>query len=363
VPKGFYRAAGFRVCGERCVRVDILERLADLIRPAIAYRPGVTPGDAPSGAADGDGFVVTVAMTSLAGCSGEAFASILRSLGYQSDKRAGPAITVPLLTAAPREPIKPAAEKAGAVASEETPVETPAAEEAPAGEETPAAEAAVAEEAPVALAEPLVSEAAAEAAPVENAEPVAEAPAPAESAADGSAPSEVVAEAAEPVADETPAVAAEPELIEVWRPHRHQQHGRRPDRNNQQRRPHRGGQPQGQPQAPAQADATVPAEGGAPPRRDDRRKGNFQNFRREGGEPQQGRPGGRPDRGPRPQGGKGGGDRRPERDRDQRRGGGGDRPFASTERPAPRERQPDPNSPFAKLLALKSELEGKGKKD
>ena len=40
IPKGFYRAAGFRVCGERVVRVDILERLADLIRPAIAYRPG-----------------------------------------------------------------------------------------------------------------------------------------------------------------------------------------------------------------------------------------------------------------------------------------------------------------------------------
>ena len=56
VPKGLYRAAGFRVCGERAVRVDILERLADLIRPAIAYRPGVTPGDPPPGAADGDGF-------------------------------------------------------------------------------------------------------------------------------------------------------------------------------------------------------------------------------------------------------------------------------------------------------------------
>ena len=82
VPKGFYRAAGFRVCGERAVRVDILERLADLIRPAVAYRPGVTPGDPPAGAADGDGFVVTVAMTSLAGCSGDNFASILRSLGY-----------------------------------------------------------------------------------------------------------------------------------------------------------------------------------------------------------------------------------------------------------------------------------------
>ena len=106
VPKGLYLAAGFRVCGERAVRVDILERLADLIRPAIGYRPGVTPGKPPPGAADSDGFVVTVSMTSLAGCSGEAFASILRSLGYVSESRKGPAITVPLLAAAPQVPLE-----------------------------------------------------------------------------------------------------------------------------------------------------------------------------------------------------------------------------------------------------------------
>ena len=40
------------------MRVDILERLADLIRPAIHYRPGITPGEPPAGAADGEGFVV-----------------------------------------------------------------------------------------------------------------------------------------------------------------------------------------------------------------------------------------------------------------------------------------------------------------
>ncbi len=97
VPKGFYRAAGFQVCGDRAVRVDILERLADLIRPAVAYRPGTTPGDPPPGTANGDGFVVTVAMTSLAGCSGESFASILRALGYVCDRRKGPAVTVPLV--------------------------------------------------------------------------------------------------------------------------------------------------------------------------------------------------------------------------------------------------------------------------
>jgi ATP-dependent RNA helicase SUPV3L1/SUV3 len=93
IPRSLYRAAGFRICGDRAVRVDILERLADLIRPAISYRPGVTPGAPPQGAADGDGFVVTVAMTSLAGCSGESFASILHALGYQSERRKGPAIT------------------------------------------------------------------------------------------------------------------------------------------------------------------------------------------------------------------------------------------------------------------------------
>src|SRR4029077_7586162 len=100
VPKTLYRAAGFRVCGDRAVRVDILERLADLIRPAVSYRPGVSPGDPPPGAADGDGFVVTVAMTSLAGCSGDSFASILRALGYMPEDRKGPAITVALLAAA-----------------------------------------------------------------------------------------------------------------------------------------------------------------------------------------------------------------------------------------------------------------------
>ena len=61
LPKELYRSAGFHVAGERALRVDILERLADLIRPAIAYRPGVTPGEPPAGTADGDGFVIRAA--------------------------------------------------------------------------------------------------------------------------------------------------------------------------------------------------------------------------------------------------------------------------------------------------------------
>ncbi len=84
-----YRAAGYRVCGERAVRVDILERLADLIRPALAWREGA-PGAKPPGAIVGGGFTVVNTMTSLTGASGEDFASILRSLGYRLDRRPKP---------------------------------------------------------------------------------------------------------------------------------------------------------------------------------------------------------------------------------------------------------------------------------
>ena len=55
IQRNLYRAAGFRVCEDRAVRVDILERLADLICPAVSYRPGFSPGDPPPGTADGDG--------------------------------------------------------------------------------------------------------------------------------------------------------------------------------------------------------------------------------------------------------------------------------------------------------------------
>ena len=72
------------------MRVDILERLADIIRPALAWRPGA-PGPRPPGAIDGFGFTVVPAMTSLAGCSGEDFASILRALGYRMEQRPKPA--------------------------------------------------------------------------------------------------------------------------------------------------------------------------------------------------------------------------------------------------------------------------------
>src|SRR3977135_3465491 len=84
-----YRVLGYRQCGERAVRVDILERLADLIRPALSWRE-TAPGGKPPAAFDGRGFVVTQAMTSLTGSAGEDFASILRALGYRMERRPAP---------------------------------------------------------------------------------------------------------------------------------------------------------------------------------------------------------------------------------------------------------------------------------
>src|SRR5262249_14969045 len=89
VPKALYRVVGYRVCGERAVRVDILERLADLVRPALAWRTG-SSGAKPPGALDGGTFTVIQAMTSLTGSSGEDVASNLPSLRYRLEERPEP---------------------------------------------------------------------------------------------------------------------------------------------------------------------------------------------------------------------------------------------------------------------------------
>ncbi|MCP4382447.1 MAG: helicase, partial [Hyphomicrobiales bacterium] len=85
-----YRIVGYRPCGNMAIRVDILERLADLIRPLIAWRVTADAPEPPEGAVSGNGFTVTVAMTSLLGCSGDDFASVLRSLGYRMERKPKP---------------------------------------------------------------------------------------------------------------------------------------------------------------------------------------------------------------------------------------------------------------------------------
>jgi len=288
-PKALYRAAGFRVCGTRAVRVDILERLADLIRPAIQYRPGVTVGEPPAGAADGDAFVPTIAMTSLCGCAGEDFASILRSLGYVMERRTGPAITKELAKPASMEPISAASTEA-AVAPDDAEASEP--------------------------------EAVVETAPAEHAPVV-----------------EIVAEVTE---------AAEPVMIEVWRQHRQRPHAPRHQRNKPQaQRPASSGE--------APADASADASKNDRPKHDrprherEKRTGDDQNRdqrkpRAEGSDERRGpRPPRRDDKR---------NDRRPQENR-----GWQDPPKARADNKAP-----DPDSPFAKLLALKAEMESKGKK-
>jgi ATP-dependent RNA helicase SUPV3L1/SUV3 len=78
-----YRVAGYRPCGERIVRVDVIERLAGIIRAAIVDGQAAA-ALGPAGRAKSNGFVVSGQMTSLTGCAGEQFASILRAMGFRS---------------------------------------------------------------------------------------------------------------------------------------------------------------------------------------------------------------------------------------------------------------------------------------
>ncbi|MBS7697097.1 MAG: helicase [Chelatococcus sp.] len=412
VPRGLYRAAGFRVCGGRAVRIDILERLADLIRPAIGYRPGTTPGEPPAGAADGDGFVVTVGMTSLAGCSGEDFSSILKSLGYVVDRRPGPAITVPLVPAP--QLIRPAAEGAsGAEAAAEA--AAPAQAEAPdagTGEATvsvdetelaadmaDAASVAEAADSPNDTASmPLAAEAdeqpaaetAVEAAVEAEASVTTNAMAEVETdaaAAEATAAEPVTAEHA-PVAEAAPAPEdesaqvepaavepTEPEMIEVWRPHRQNHHAqarrrndRAPGEGRSDRRAGERNQGQGRRAPQGEAGTTVAQDGqsreghshrqqrdntsGDRPKRDWKAKAPNREGGREFGKGEFGKGGKR-----------GGGSFGKEGGRPDSGGGGGHRGGRSgnwQDRPQPRaDKAPDPNSPFAKLLALKEELEAR----
>ncbi len=86
-PVGFYQAAGYRVCGPRAVRIDMLERLGDLIRDRVFWKPAKDGDVRPDGSVEGGGFTVIPDMMSLVGCSGEDFGAILRTLGFRMERR------------------------------------------------------------------------------------------------------------------------------------------------------------------------------------------------------------------------------------------------------------------------------------
>lgn len=353
-PKALYRMSGYRICGERAVRVDILERLADLIRPALSWREGVSPK--PDGAFDGRSFTITGAMTSLTGASGEDFASILRSLGYRMDRKPKP-------VEKPTEKPAEATATTEATAAEVAPPEVGTEQPAEAVTETPAEVSSSISLLPEADLLP-VPESASDA-PVSATVPevggevtglveAVEASAPI--AGDGTV---AAPEAASPEAAASES-KAEPELIEVWRPG-----GHGGERRPHHQRPRRGQRPQQAPAAdgaaPAPAVAAQPAAADGAPRQEHRGERPERNERRERMErqaksfnkgfdkrkqdsPQDGRP---PRQGRR-------------RERDQVERADRDKYFA---RPGGgsggRDKAPDPNSPFAKLAALKQQLEGK----
>jgi ATP-dependent RNA helicase SUPV3L1/SUV3 len=80
----FYKLAGFRFLGKRAVRIDILERLADLIRPLLQWKPGTSAR--PEGAYDGRRFTTTTAMLSILGATLDDMEEILKGLGYRADQ-------------------------------------------------------------------------------------------------------------------------------------------------------------------------------------------------------------------------------------------------------------------------------------
>jgi len=252
-------------------------------------------------------------MTSLTGASGEDFASILRSLGYRMERRPKP-----------KEPDPAPAIEAATVSPPPESADEPNVGQADDSAAIPALEPADGEK----------SEGIEEVAAVADLAPEAET----------AAPSPEVEPAKAAVGSAEKISACEPEMVDVWRPGR----AGRPERRRH--RPRSREADKDVKHAPTRTDETVAAAGAeanaaAPPspetgataisakegHKEAHREGrHFRHRRRHAGEHRS---------------------ERPSRDRDRP-------PVKRFER---REKAPDPNSPFAKLAALKAQLEAEAK--
>ncbi|WP_165915045.1 helicase-related protein [Rhizobium sp. PP-F2F-G48] len=373
----FYKLAGFRFLGKRAVRIDILERLADLIRPLLQWKPGTTAR--PDGAYDGRRFTTTTAMLSILGATPDDMEEILKGLGYRADSVKPEEAAAFLGAQAPA--TSAAAPKVETSEAETETTETSDTEASDTeGETAPTADAATADDTSDATTEEAADvSASAEAevqAPAAKPEAASDAPvATDEPTAENAPVSEPVAETAPAAADSAPSDAvvgdvaeAEVKPVLLWRPGGRSDNQRQGDRRPGQREARsgdrRGGNRPGQDRAAsAPSDGAAPSEGRPQGRRDDR-----DGERKAGG----GRAdGGRPDRN-RGRDGKPGegarsdqkGDRGDRRDRNDRPGGkpgtgghGKSQAPATFEARPPRKDKPiDPDSPFAKLAALKEQM-------
>lgn len=341
LPEAFYRAAGFHVCGSRAVRIDMLERLADLIRPLTSWKPSEARPEPPVGAVGRGGFKVQPEMLSIIGCSAEELGNVLMSLGFRRERR-------------------PLERKVEAVAAS---VETAAEAKVETAEDGEAVTAVSTEaiQAEGAQAESTNDNAAPEA--------VAEQSAAVEAATVASDTGEaLVVEAGKTQED----AAAEPEFEEIWRPRRRAQqdehHHHRQHRHGGQQQQHQGGNrerqqhPQQQQQQQVGGDRQQAKPGGSgehQPRQQHRDRNDRNQERSSGGGERRREGGGRRD------------DHRNDR-REARGGPGGHqkggRPQQQSGRPVasagPRkEKAGNADSPFAALLQLKEQLERRTPQD
>ena len=305
IPDTIYRLVGFKSFGERAVRIDILERLADLIRPIIAWRPGPNAAEPPEGAIpEGGAFTVTVAMTSLLGCSGEDFASILRALGYRLERRRVEPEKAKDENAATDKP-----DTAEPAAAPDIATETPAQDDAAPPEVAAAVESV--EQSDQVEPTPDTDKVEADASPAEpQATPEAGEPAPENTEGDV-AKTESVAETAD--APESKDASSEPEFVEIWRSGR-----QRRQRNDRPRADRSQGRT---PRADGTEGRRDSAGGKNRSERSGKPHGKKKFDKSAGKQAQSGKP-------------------KPQKS-------GGRRP----------EKAPDPDSPFAALAALKADLE------
>ena len=327
VPKTYYTLSGYHPAGTRAIRIDMLERLADLLRAKDSRA----------------GFEATPDMLSITGMTLEQFADLMAGLGYKGEKaerakgkteakaEAKPAMTAP---------------DAAVVVD---------ASAAPSGAEAAAATA---------------PEAVAAAAVEQGAEPVAEAPAPNPIPEGESAMpvEEAAPEAAPEAATEAGAEAAPAEMESyytfTWAPrprgNRGEPRGERGPRRD-------GAAPQGQRREAGAPGAAAGAERGPREKREPRPQGD----RPQGDRPQADRPQGDRPQGDRPQTDRPRGEGKPREDRQGGKPKYGDKPAGkygdkggkprsreedrprSYEARPPKEQKIDPDNPFAVLAALR----------
>ncbi|KQT85165.1 helicase-related protein [Aurantimonas sp. Leaf443] len=394
----FYRLAGYRLLGRRAVRVDILERLADLIRPALAWKPG-TPAKRPEGAYNGSQFVVTPAMMSILGATADDMDEILKGLDYRPQSVEAGTVEAEIerqnasarAAAAAKAAEASAAASAGETATESReiaaadPIPSEASSEEIVPEDVMASDEAAGEDATDAAVEPVeaadeTSEtpdeaplpasategveavvstygASATVAPVVEASETADAPV--ETPESDQAEPAAMGEAAstDGAAEAKPAVEQPVKMVQLWRPGRSGERGGRRERGG---RPGQGGRGR-QGGEPAGGGEATGRQGGE--RRDGDRQKRFgadkapRGERPAGGNPRPAREGDRAPGGAKP-GQKFG--NRPERgergERPERERNGGNRSFEKPRDAAPRPQRIDPDSPFAKLAALKDKL-------